>query len=118
MAHVLVVDDSPSIRELMKRILESLGHRVYCAEDGQEGLQMADSRLVDLVVTDINMPRMNGIELIRALRTRKRFTGKPILVLTTEKQAQAEAKAAGASGFGSKPLDHERFVAVVQRLLD
>src|SRR6185437_3171407 len=84
MATVLTVDDSPSIRQMIKVTLEPAGHAVVEAGDGAQGLAKAQSSRPDLVITDLNMPTMNGLELIRALRKEPALTGLPIVFLTTE----------------------------------
>ena len=117
MAKVLVVDDSPSIRALISGLLESMGHIPLLAEDGQKALELANAETVDLIVTDLNMPRLGGIGLITALRSRRKYANTPILVLTTELALQKAAMQAGATGFGVKPLDEGRFRKAIDRLI-
>jgi two-component system, chemotaxis family, chemotaxis protein CheY len=119
MATVLTVDDSPSIRQMVKVTLEPAGHNVIEAGDGVQGLAQAQSRRPDLVITDLNMPNMNGLELIRALRKLPQLTGLPIVFLTTESNdaVKQEAKSAGATGWITKPFKPEQLLAVVGKLV-
>ena len=119
MAKVLVVDDSPAIRKLVSGILTELGHQAIPAVDGVHALEEVEKRIIDAVVTDYHMPKMNGVELIKKLRALHRFQHKPILVLSTEMDPAVKqaAKDAGATGFGNKPLDVEQFKSLMTRLL-
>jgi two-component system chemotaxis response regulator CheY len=116
---VLSVDDSASIRQMVKLTLAGAGYEVVQAGDGAEGLAKAQSAQVDLVVTDLNMPVMNGLGLIRELRKLPNYKGVPIIFLTTESDAamKAEAKAAGATGWITKPFQQDQLVAVVKKVL-
>ncbi|WP_044562732.1 response regulator [Azospirillum sp. B4] len=116
---VLSVDDSPSVRQMVKLTLAGAGYTVLQAADGAEGLAKAKDTAVDLVVTDLNMPVMNGLDLIRALRQLPAYRGVPILFLTTESDAamKQEAKAAGATGWITKPFQQEQLVSVVRKVL-
>ena len=119
MATVLTVDDSPSIRQMIKVTLEPAGHRVIEAGDGAQGLAQAQAGRPDLVITDLNMPVMNGMELIRSLRKQPTLTGLPIVFLTTESNdaLKQEAKSAGATGWITKPFKPEQLLAVVAKLV-
>ncbi|ACB26772.1 response regulator [Methylobacterium radiotolerans] len=119
MATVLAVDDSPSIRQMIKVVLGPAGHTVIEAGDGAEGLAKARSESVNLVITDLNMPVMNGLEMIKQLRTLPSFTGVPILFLSTESDEgiKQQAKAAGATGWITKPFKPEQLLAVVGKLV-
>ena len=119
MAMVLTVDDSPSIRQMIKVTLEPAGHNVIEAADGAQGLAMAQSKRPDLVITDLNMPTMNGLELIRTLRKQPTLTGLPIVFLTTESSeaVKQEAKSAGATGWITKPFRPEQLLAVLAKLV-
>jgi two-component system chemotaxis response regulator CheY len=119
MATVLTVDDSPSIRQMIKVVLAPAGHTVIEAGDGAQGLEKAKASRMDLVITDLNMPIMNGLELIRALRKLPALTGLPIVFLTTESNdaIKQEAKAAGATGWITKPFKPEQLLAVVSKLV-
>jgi two-component system chemotaxis response regulator CheY len=119
MAHILAVDDSASMRQMVTFTLQDAGHEVLEAVDGQEALQVATSKKVDLVLTDINMPNMDGIALIRALRALPQYKFTPILTLTTESTAEKklEGKTAGATGWIVKPFNPEQLLAVIKKVL-
>jgi len=114
----LVVDDSKTMRGMVSAVLDSQGFDIVLAEDGQLGLDASDDGQYDLVISDINMPNMNGYEMIQALRQRPKFRSTPILVLTTEANAEARnrRKAAGATGWLVKPFERESFIGVVNRV--
>jgi two-component system, chemotaxis family, chemotaxis protein CheY len=117
-SRILAIDDSPSIRELVSSTLGQDGHVVVPAVDGVEGITLSKQGRFDLVITDYNMPRMNGLAFIKAFREAgNRFT--PVLVLTTEvsPQLKESAKQAGATGWIVKPFVAESFRAVVKRML-
>ncbi len=116
---ILAVDDSISIRQMVKLALSQGGYEVVSAEDGNDGLAKARSCRADMVITDLNMPGMNGISLIREIRKLPAYTGVPILFLSTESDAglKQEAKAAGATGWIVKPFQGEQLVAAVRRVL-
>ena len=119
MATILTVDDSPSVRQMIKLVLGPAGHTVVEAGDGSEGLTKAKAQGFDLVITDLNMPVMNGLEMIRGLRALPSFTGVPIVFLTTESDdgVKQQAKAAGATGWITKPFKPEQLLAVVSKLV-
>lgn len=119
MTHILAVDDSPSMRDMVRIALSAAGFEVSQAADGEEALALARSRSFDLVLSDVNMPRMNGIELIRALRAESAYKHTPILMLTTEStpERKREGKDAGATGWIVKPFDPASLVATMQRVL-
>jgi two-component system chemotaxis response regulator CheY len=116
---ILTVDDSPSVRQMVKLTLSGAGYDVVEAGDGAEGLSKAQATALDMVVTDLNMPVMNGLSLIRALRKLPAYRGVPILFLTTESDAamKQEAKAAGATGWITKPFQQDQLVAIVKKVL-
>jgi two-component system chemotaxis response regulator CheY len=116
---ILTVDDSPSVRQMVKLTLSGAGYDVVEAGDGAEGLSKAQATALDMVVTDLNMPVMNGPSLIRALRKLPAYRGVPILFLTTESDAamKQEAKAAGATGWITKPFQQDQLVAIVKKVL-
>lgn len=116
---ILSVDDSASVRQMVKLTLTGAGYQVIQANDGSEGLAKARTSQVDMVMTDLNMPVMNGLALIKELRQLPAYKGVPILFLTTESDAQlkAEAKAAGATGWITKPFQQEQLIAVVKKVL-
>lgn len=119
MGTILTVDDSPSIRQMIKVVLGPAGHNVIEAGDGGQGLAQAKTSRPDLVITDLNMPVMNGIELIKALRAQSSLSGLPIVFLTTESDdaIKQQAKAAGATGWITKPFKPEQLLAVVSKLV-
>src|SRR5581483_1881578 len=119
MARILSVDDSVAMRQMVGLTLTGAGHQVEQASDGCEALQMASRTKFDLVITDVNMPRMDGITLVRELRNLASYKYVPMLVLTTEATAQRkqEGKAAGATGWLVKPFNPERLLATIARVL-
>lgn len=119
MATILAVDDSTSLRQMVCFTLKSAGHEVVEAADGQEGLDKARAMKADLVLSDINMPRMDGLAMIKQLRTLPAYKYTPILVLTTEAttQKKQEGKAAGATGWLVKPFNPEQLLSTIKRVL-
>lgn len=120
MARILAVDDSPAMRQMVGLTLRSGGHDVVEAFDGVAALEIAKTQPpVDLVITDVNMPNMDGITLVRELRQLAHYRGVPLLILTTEASAQKkqEGKAAGATGWIVKPFNPERLLATVARVV-
>ena len=115
---VIAVDDSMSIRETVRMTLESAGYHVLTAEDGAKGLATAQQQRADLVITDLNMPVMDGITLITQLRALPNYRFTPLLMLTTESQddKKVAGRRAGATGWIVKPFDPARFIAVVQKV--
>ena len=119
MSHtILTVDDSRSMRDLLKLALSDAGYRVLQAEDGIEGLEVLRSELPDVVVTDINMPRMDGFGLIEAIRANQEYRRMPILVLTTEGDAAKKnrARQAGATGWIVKPFNPVKLIDAIRRV--
>jgi two-component system chemotaxis response regulator CheY len=119
MPSILTVDDSASIRQTIKIALGSEGYSVAEAVDGADGVKKADAGAYDLIVTDLNMPIMDGLAMIRELRKKPAHAGVPILFLTTESDAdmKAQAKAAGATGWLTKPFDPDQLVKIVNKVL-
>lgn len=119
MAKILTVDDSASMRAMVTFTLSEQGHEVAEAENGQVGLEVAKSQQFDLVISDVNMPIMDGIELITHLRQEPAYKFTPILMLTTEsgQDKKMEGKQAGATGWVVKPFDPQKLVAVVNKVL-
>lgn len=115
---VLTVDDSKTMREMVSFTLKGAGYEVIEAEDGQHAITQLSGRAVDVIVTDLNMPNMNGIELIRHLRAIPTYQYTPILMLTTEADdgKKGEGKAAGATGWIVKPFNPEKLVQVVNKV--
>jgi two-component system chemotaxis response regulator CheY len=116
---VLAVDDSASMRQMVRLTLAGAGYQVVEASDGTDGLTKARAAQMDMVVTDLNMPVMNGLALIRELRKLPAYQGVPIIFLTTESDPakKQEAKAAGATGWITKPFQQDQLVSVVRKVL-
>lgn len=119
MATILAVDDSASMRQMVAFTLKGAGHMVLEAEDGQAALAAVRGKKVDVVVTDVNMPRMDGITLVKSLRALPEFKFTPILLLTTESadNKKAEGKAAGATGWLVKPFNPDQLLATIKKVL-
>jgi two-component system chemotaxis response regulator CheY len=117
--NILIVDDSESIRELVGLTLESSGYCIVKGIDGKDAMRFLDGRELDLVITDLNMPVMDGIELIREIRKHQTYGTVPILMLTTESQAakKDEAKVAGATGWIVKPFVQDKLLQVVKKVI-
>ncbi len=116
---ILAVDDSATMRQLIKMTLTRAGYEVSEAEDGSKGLLKASTETFDMVLSDINMPVMTGLELLRGLRSLPQYKFTPIVLVTTESQVEkkAEGKAAGATGWIVKPFEPEQLLAVVTKVL-
>ena len=116
---ILAVDDSRTMRNMVKSALLEAGFEVDLAEDGVEGLEMLAQSAPDLVITDINMPRLDGFGMIEGVRERSECAALPILVLTTETgdKLKQRARAAGATGWIVKPFDPEKLVSAINRLV-
>ncbi|MCF6211269.1 MAG: response regulator [Gammaproteobacteria bacterium] len=119
MANILAVDDSASMRQMVVFTLRGAGHQVTEAADGQAALDLAKRQRFDLVLSDVNMPRMDGITLARELRTLPAFKFTPILMLTTEggMGKKQEGKAAGATGWIVKPFNPEQLLATIKKVM-
>lgn len=116
---VLTVDDSRTMLAMLDHALSGAGFEVLQAEDGQQGLDVLKTEDVDVVITDINMPVMDGINFIRNVRATGRHQSLPILILTTETSAdkRAEGRAAGGTGWIVKPFDPEKLISVIHRVM-
>jgi two-component system, chemotaxis family, chemotaxis protein CheY len=119
MPTILTVDDSASMRQMVSFTLKGAGFSVVEAVDGMDALAKAKSGKVDLVLTDVNMPRMDGISLIKALRVLPGYKFTPILMLTTESGAdkKTEGKSAGATGWIVKPFNPDQLLATIKKVL-
>jgi two-component system, chemotaxis family, chemotaxis protein CheY len=119
MPRILAVDDSPSMRQMVSATLTNAGYEVEQAEDGVQALQLADRQRFDLVITDVNMPNMDGITLVRELRGKPNYKFVPLLILTTEatSERKMQGKNAGATGWLVKPFNSDRLLATVQKVL-
>ena len=116
---IATVDDSASVRQMVSFTLKGAGYDVIECCDGKDALNKINGSGVNMVITDLNMPNMNGLELIKALRTKPECKFMPIVFLTTESQPEKknEAKAAGATGWIIKPFKPEQLLAVVKKVL-
>ena len=119
MRTILAVDDSPSMRQMVRATLESAGYGVVEAADGTEALEWARKNSVDLVISDVNMPNMDGIQLVSELRALPSYRLTPLLLLTTEsgQDKKLEGKRAGATGWIVKPFNPSQLLATLTRLL-
>ncbi len=116
---ILAVDDSASMRQMVNFTLKGAGYTVVQATDGVEALEYARTNGVDLVLTDVNMPRMDGIQLVKELRSLPTYRYTPMLVLTTEssQDKKMQGKQAGATGWIVKPFNPEQLLATIARVL-
>lgn len=119
MAKILAVDDSASMRQMVSFTLKSAGHEVTEANDGEDALNKAKGQKFSLVISDVNMPRMDGISLIKELRALPDYKFTPILMLTTESTGdkKQEGKAAGATGWIVKPFNPDQLLATISKVL-
>ncbi len=119
MKTILTVDDSASIRQMVKLTLSTAGYQVVEATNSAEGLTKAKAAPVNMILTDLNMPVMDGFAFIREVRKAPECRGVPIIFLTTESDdgAKQQAKAAGATGWIVKPFQQEQLVAVVKKVI-
>jgi two-component system chemotaxis response regulator CheY len=119
MASILAVDDSASMRQMVSFTLKGAGYEVVEAVDGSEALNIAKGRSVNLVITDVNMPNMDGISLISELRKLPAYKFTPLLMLTTESSADKKqaGKAAGATGWIVKPFNPDQLLATIKKVL-
>lgn len=116
---ILAVDDSASMRQMVRYTLENAGYEVVQAVDGYEALEYAKNTGVDLVLADVNMPKMDGISLCKELRNLAHYKGVPILMLTTDSavDAKARGKQAGATGWIVKPFNPDQLLATIAKVL-
>lgn len=119
MHSILAVDDSASMRQMVAFTLKSAGYQVIEAADGQEAFDKAKGQNVTLVLTDQNMPKMDGITLTKSLRGLPSYAATPILILTTESsdEMKAKGKAAGATGWLVKPFDPAKLIEVIKKVI-
>ena len=117
MARILAVDDSEPMRQLVEQTLKTGGHEVVLGVDGQNALDIFATEKFDLIITDINMPVMDGIEFVRQIRTRNNDI--PILALTTEgdDSFRRRGEVAGVDGWIVKPFEPAQFIAIVKQIL-
>ncbi len=116
---IMTADDSASVRQMVSFTLKQADYEVVEAVDGQDASNKLDSAKVDMLITDLNMPNMDGIELIKKTRTKSQYKFMPIVMLSTESQdsKKQEGKKAGATGWIVKPFKPEQLVAVVKKVL-
>ena len=116
---ILAVDDSPSMRQMVSFTLKNAGFNVVEAVDGQDAFEKSSQRDYNLVLTDQNMPRMDGISLTKKLRENPKFKATPILILTTESSDQMKqmGRSAGATGWLVKPFDPAKLLEVIKKVI-
>ncbi|MBJ7535757.1 response regulator [Rhodomicrobium vannielii ATCC 17100] len=116
---ILAIDDSPSVLQMVSLTLSSAGFRVLEAVDGADGYAKAVANPIDAVITDLNMPRLNGLEFIRKYRSHPSSAGVPVIFLSTESDVTSknEAKAAGATGWIVKPFKQDQILAILKKVL-
>jgi two-component system, chemotaxis family, chemotaxis protein CheY len=119
MKRILTVDDSASVRQMVSFTLRKAGYEVAEAVDGKDGLGKVSGEKFDLIITDLNMPNMDGIEMMTAVRKLPGCSFIPILMLTTESQAEKKdaGRKAGATGWIVKPFNADQLIAVIQKLV-
>lgn len=119
MQSILAVDDSASMRKMVAFTLTGAGYHVIEAVDGQDAYEKAQNHTIDLVLTDQNMPRLDGLGLTRKLRGNPKFKTTPILILTTESgdEMKQAGRSAGATGWLVKPFDPGRLIEVIQKVI-
>ncbi|SFD72571.1 response regulator [Roseivivax sediminis] len=118
-SNILVVDDSPSVRNMIANTLKAAGYAVDTAVDGEDALEVSRRRPVHAVITDQNMPRLDGLGFCRAFRARPENRGVPVVFLSTESEASVKEKArqAGAIGWMIKPFDQQKLLDVIGRVV-
>lgn len=117
--HILIVDDSVSVRQMVETTLKTAGYVVTQAKDGAEAFELSKAKVFDFVLTDQNMPNMDGLTLIKSLRGLSTYTKIPIVVLTTEAgdAMKTQGRAAGATGWMVKPFDPAKLLEVVKKVI-
>lgn len=117
--HILIVDDSASIRQMVEATLKQAGYEVTTAPDGKKAHELCQSKRFDFVLTDQNMPNMDGLTLIKTLRGMSSYRSTPIVVLTTEASDEMKAKgrSAGATGWMVKPFDPAKLLEIASKVL-
>lgn len=119
MKTILTVDDSASVRQLLRVVLQGAGYEVLEAVDGVDGLSKLKGQELSLILTDVNMPKMDGLEFTRQARALPQYKFTPIVLLTTESSAEKkqQGKAAGATAWIIKPFDPEQLLGVVKKVI-
>lgn len=115
---VLTIDDTKTLRMALAMTLTEAGHEVVEAVDGKHGLEVYDQEAPDVIITDLNMPVMDGIEFVRECRSRPDGTRVPIIILTTETSSELkmEGRRAGATGWMVKPYNPEKLLSIIDRV--
>jgi two-component system chemotaxis response regulator CheY len=116
---ILIVDDSETLRAILIFVLEEAGYDVLVGIDGIEAQRHLNNEPLDLIITDLHMPKLDGIGFIKVVRSHPKYSNTPILFLTTDTQQnkKAEAKDAGATGWIIKPFDEDKLIAAVSRVI-
>lgn len=116
---ILIVDDSASIRQVVSTTLQGAGYDTVEACDGKDGLSKLDGSAINLVISDVNMPNMDGISFVKELKADPKYKFTPVIMLTTESQddKKAEGKAAGAKAWVVKPFQPQQMLAAVEKLI-
>ncbi|MDM8559206.1 response regulator [Candidatus Parabeggiatoa sp. HSG14] len=119
MTCILITDDSVSIRQMLKLTLNDANYEVTEAENGSQALKLAKIHQYDLIITDVNMPVLDGLSLVRELRALPDYQFKPILLLTTESDPEKKkiARLSGATGWIIKPFDPDKLLAAIRKVL-
>jgi two-component system, chemotaxis family, chemotaxis protein CheY len=117
--NILISDDSVAMRQMLTLTLADASYHVTEADNGQQALELAKSQSFDLIITDVNMPLLDGLSLVRELRALPEYQFKPILLLTTETdpEKKKKAKTAGATGWIIKPFDPDKLLAAIRKVL-
>lgn len=115
---ILAIDDSRTIREMLRQALSAAGFEVFLADDGQAGIDVLDQVMPDIVITDINMPRLDGFGVLEQIRQNAAFRTLPVLILTTEsaQDLKNRARETGATGWIVKPFDDGKLVSAIRRI--
>ena len=116
---MLTVDDSPSVRKLVKFTLKAKGYEASSAGDGLEALDLLKQEVFDAIILDINMPRMNGLEFLRTIKADDQYAGMPVIMLTTEGQDEDKDKAValGATAYMVKPFKPTQLLMLLEKIL-
>lgn len=119
MAKILIVDDSPTVRKYHGLILNAMGHQTFEATDGSTALEALISENVDMVITDINMPRMDGVQFLAEIREMTEYSALPVLIVSSQEQNadMEKAECLGANIYLAKPTDMETLSLWIRRLL-
>lgn len=116
---ILIVDDSPSVRQILRMTLTAAGYEVIEADDGTTALQQLDGRRIHLVISDVNMPRMDGLTLLGRIKALAHYKFTPVIILTTENDAEKKqtGRVGGAKAWVVKPFQPDQLLAAVGRLI-